>query len=61
MDEKSIIIKLELPLTEINQIMIALGKQPYEAVESVVASIRQQTYPQLPKAEDTSTTDTPAE
>jgi hypothetical protein len=40
---------LELTLEEINQIMGMLGRQPYEQVEGLIAKIRAQALPQLPK------------
>jgi hypothetical protein len=44
-------ITLTLTLTQVNVIMAALGKAPYEAVADVVQSIREQAIPQVPKAE----------
>ena len=41
---------LELTLDEINAIMVMLGRQPYEQVESLIAKIRAQAIPQLPPA-----------
>ena len=43
---------LELTLEEINVIMAMLGRQPYEQVEGLIAKIRKQALPQLPKAEE---------
>lgn len=43
---------LELTLEEINAIMAMLGRQPYEQVEGLIAKIRAQAIPQLPKAEE---------
>lgn len=43
---------LELTLEEINAIMAMLGRQPYEQVEGLIAKIRTQAIPQLPKAEE---------
>jgi hypothetical protein len=40
---------LELTLEEINVIMAMLGRQPYEQVEKLIAKIREQALPQLPK------------
>jgi hypothetical protein len=40
---------LELTLEEINAIMAMLGRQPYEQVEGLIAKIRAQALPQLPK------------
>jgi hypothetical protein len=57
MTEQDIIIKLELTLEEVNVIMVSLGKQPFELVESVISVIRQQTYPQID--EQTASTITP--
>ncbi len=42
---------LNLTLEEINAIMGMLGRQPYEQVEALIAKIREQALPQLPKAE----------
>ena len=43
---------LELTLEEINAIMAMLGRQPYEQVEGLIAKIRAQAIPQLPKSEE---------
>ena len=43
---------LELTLEEINAIMAMLGRQPYEQVEGLIAKIRAQAIPQLPKTEE---------
>ena len=45
-------IVLKLPLSQVNVIMAALGKAPYEAVADLVQSIREQAIPQVPKAEE---------
>ena len=45
-------IVLKLPLNQVNVIMAALGKAPYEAVADLVQSIREQAIPQVPKAEE---------
>ena len=45
-------INLTLPLTQVNIIMAALGKAPYEAVADVVQSIREQAIPQIPMPKD---------
>jgi hypothetical protein len=45
-------ITLTLPLAQVNIIMSALGKAPYEAVADVVQSIREQAIPQVPKVEE---------
>ena len=42
-------ITLTLTVDEINGVLGALGKGPYEVVESLIAKIRQQA---LPQAED---------
>jgi len=42
---------LTLTLDEINAIMGVLGRQPYEQVEALIAKIREQALPQLPKVE----------
>lgn len=45
-------ITLKLPLAQVNLIMAALGKAPYEAVADLVQSIREQAIPQVPKSEE---------
>lgn len=40
-------LKFELTLDEANAILGALGKQPFEAVASIVNKIQQQAQPQL--------------
>jgi hypothetical protein len=45
-------ITLKLSLAQVNLIMAALGKAPYEAVADLVQSIREQAIPQVPKAEE---------
>jgi hypothetical protein len=45
-------VTLELTLEEIIVIMAMLGRQPYEQVEGLIAKIRKQALPQLPKAEE---------
>jgi hypothetical protein len=40
-------MKFEFTLDEINVIMAALGKAPYEAVAGVIANIQKQAQPQL--------------
>jgi hypothetical protein len=42
-------ITLTLTLTQVNIVMAALGKAPYEAVADVVQSIREQAVSQIPK------------
>lgn len=42
-------IDLNLTVAEVNAIMAMLGRQPYEQVESLIAKIRAQALPQLPK------------
>jgi hypothetical protein len=44
------VIDLNLTVAEINSIMTMLGRQPYEQVEGLIAKIRAQALPQLPKA-----------
>ena len=44
-------IDLNLSVDEVNVIMGALGRQPYEQVEGLIAKIREQAIPQLPKAD----------
>jgi len=45
-------ITLKLPLAQVNLIMAALDKAPYEAVADLVQSIREQAIPQVPKVEE---------
>lgn len=45
-------IVLKLPLNQVNVIMAALGKAPYEAVADLVQSIREQAIPQVSKPEE---------
>lgn len=45
-------IDLNLTVAEVNSIMAMLGRQPYEQVEGLIAKIRTQAIPQLPKAEE---------
>ena len=45
-------ITLNLTLTQVNIIMAALGKAPYEAVADLVQSIREQAIPHVPKPEE---------
>jgi hypothetical protein len=42
-------IDLNLTVQEVNSIMAMLGRQPYEQVEGLIAKIRAQALPQLPK------------
>jgi hypothetical protein len=44
-----IVIDLNLTVAEVNAIMAMLGRQPYEQVEGLIAKIRAQALPQLPK------------
>ena len=44
-------ITLQLPLAQVNLIMAALGKAPYETVADVIQSIREQAIPQVPQTE----------
>jgi hypothetical protein len=44
-------ITLKLPLAQVNLIMAALGKAPYEAVADTVQAIREQAIPQVPQEE----------
>jgi hypothetical protein len=44
------VIDLNLTVAEVNAIMAMLGRQPYEQVEGLIAKIRAQALPQLPKA-----------
>jgi hypothetical protein len=45
-------ITLKLSLAQVNLIMAALGKAPYEAVADTIQSIREQAIPQVPKVEE---------
>jgi hypothetical protein len=45
------VIDLNLTVAEVNAIMAMLGRQPYEQVEGMIAKIRAQAIPQLPKVE----------
>lgn len=40
-------LRLELTLDEVNAVLVALGKMPYEQVFELVAKIQQQAGPQL--------------
>ena len=42
-------IDLTMTVDEINQILGVLGRQPFQEVESLIAKIRAQALPQLPK------------
>jgi DNA-binding protein len=44
-------ITLTLTVNQVNVIMTALGKAPYEAVVDVIQAIRDQALPQVNKAE----------
>ena len=44
-------ITLTFTIEEANAIMGMLGRQPYEQVEALIAKIREQAIPQLPKEE----------
>jgi hypothetical protein len=43
-----VIIKLELTLDEVNQIMAALGNMPYAQIAPLVEKVKEQAVPQLP-------------
>ena len=45
-------IDLNLTVAEVNAIMAMLGRQPFEQVEGMIAKIRAQAIPQLPKSEE---------
>ena len=45
-------INLTLTVAEINVVLGALGKGPYEAVESVITKIREQAMPQVQQVEE---------
>ena len=40
-------IKLELSIDEVNGILLALGKAPYEMAQPIVDKIKQQAIPQV--------------
>lgn len=40
-------INLTLTVAEVNIVLGALGKGPYEAVESIIAKVREQAMPQV--------------
>jgi hypothetical protein len=44
-------IKLDLAINEVNAILLALAKLPYETVAPLIEKIREQSLPQVP-AED---------
>ena len=44
-------ITLTFTIEEANAIVGMLGRQPYEQVEGLIAKIREQAIPQLPKAD----------
>jgi hypothetical protein len=46
-------IKLELSLEEINVVLAALGRMPYESVAALIPKIQQQGQAQLQKEETT--------
>jgi len=45
-------IHLELELAEVNGVLSALGKFPFEQVADLVAKIRDQAIPQVPEEEE---------
>jgi len=44
-------IKLELNVNEVNAILLALAKLPYETVAPLIENIRDQSLPQVPEDE----------
>jgi hypothetical protein len=44
-------LKFELTLNEANLILSSLGKQPFDAVATLITKIQQQAQPQLPGLE----------
>jgi hypothetical protein len=44
-------IKLELSVNEVNAILLALAKLPYETVAPLIENIRDQSLPQVPEDE----------
>lgn len=42
-------IKLELSINEVNAILLALSKLPYETVAPLIENIRNQSLPQVPE------------
>jgi hypothetical protein len=41
-------IKLELSINEVNAILLALAKLPYETVAPLIEKVREQSLPQVP-------------
>lgn len=41
-------IQIELTVNEVNAILLALAKQPYESVAQLIEKIREQAIPQVP-------------
>lgn len=48
-------LKFELTLNEANIVLGSLGKQPFDAVASLITKIQQQAQPQLPALEAAAT------
>jgi hypothetical protein len=44
-------IKLELSINEVNAILLALAKLPYETVAPLIDKVREQSLPQVPEDE----------
>jgi|688.fasta_scaffold2668004_1 hypothetical protein len=44
-------IKLDLTINEVNAILLALAKLPYETVAPLIAKVREQSLPQVPADE----------
>lgn len=43
--------ELKLSLNELNAVLAALGRMPYEQVASLIANVQQQAQPQVEKAQ----------
>jgi hypothetical protein len=46
-------IQVELTVNEVNAILLALAKQPYESVAQLIEKIREQAIPQVPPEQST--------
>jgi hypothetical protein len=44
-------IEIKLTVNEVNAILLALAKQPYESVAQLIEKIREQALPQVPSDE----------
>lgn len=45
-------IKLDLSINEVNAVLLALAKLPYETVAPLIEKVRTQALPQVPAAEE---------